>query len=96
LFNYNDDTKHNISVAAYFLAQKELPYDELCWMLAERQLYFQNNFQKPDENSISEYARKVSLSAPAYDVLCWLISEIDLILKNTKFKGNKKPSFILP
>jgi len=96
LFDYNDDTKHNISVAAYFLAQKEFSYDDLCWMLAERQLYLQNNFQKPDDISIRDHARKVYLSEPSYEVLCWLISEIDLILKMTKFKGNKKPSFILP
>jgi hypothetical protein len=96
LFNYNDEKKYNISVAAYFLAQKKIAYDYLCWMLAERQLYLQNNFQQQDENSIQEQAKKISLSTPTYDVLCWLISEIDLILKMTKFQGKNKPSFILP
>ena len=96
MFEYNDETKHNISVAAYFLAQKALPYEQLCWMLAERQLYLQLNFQKPDEGSIREQAKNISLSTPSYDVICWLISEIDFILKINNFKGNKKPSFILP
>ena len=96
MFEYNDEIKQNISVAAYFLAQKAFTYDQLCWMFAERQLYLQNNFQKPDENSIREYAKNISLSKPSYDVLCWLISEIDFLLKINKFKGNKKPSFILP
>ena len=27
-----------IKVAAYFLAKKNLSYDQLCWMLAEKQL----------------------------------------------------------
>ncbi|MFW9952782.1 MAG: hypothetical protein ACFFKA_21890 [Candidatus Thorarchaeota archaeon] len=96
MFDYNDEIKHNISVAAYFLAQKALPYEKLCWMLAERQLYLQNNFQKPEEGIIRDYARHIFTTEPTYDVLCWLISEIDYILKINNFKGNKKPSFIFP
>ncbi|MBY9009612.1 MAG: hypothetical protein KGD74_07100 [Candidatus Lokiarchaeota archaeon] len=95
MFDYNNDIKHDISVAAYFLAEKELTFDNLCWMLAERQLYLQNNFQKVDQNSIKQRAIKIYQTSPPYDVICWLISEVDFLLKRNYFKSNKKPHFIL-
>jgi hypothetical protein len=95
MFNYRDDVKQDISVAAYFLAEKELSYNDLCWMLAERQLYLQNNFRKADQNSIKTQAMKIYQTAPTYEVLCWLISEIDFLLKTKVFKSKEKPDFIL-
>jgi hypothetical protein len=95
MFEYDDNTKQDISVAAYLLAQKKLPFDDLCWMLADRQLYLQNNFQKANENAIKAQAIKIFGSQPSYDVLCWLISEIDFVLKMQKYQGMKKPHFIL-
>ena len=95
MFDYNNDTKQDISVAAYFLAEKEILFDNLCWMLAERQLYLQNNFQKVDQNSIKQRAIKIYQTSPPYDVICWLISEIDFLLKMKVFESNKKPHFIL-
>ena len=95
MFEYDDNTKQDISVAAYLLAQKKLPFDELCWMLADRQLYLQNDFQKANENAIKAQAIKIFSSRPSYDVLCWLISEIDFVLKMQKCQGMKKPHFIL-
>ena len=95
MFNYNEDVKHDISVAAYFLAEKKVPFDNLCWMLSERQLYLQNNFQNVDQNSIKQRATKIYQNSPPYDVICWLISEIDFLLKMNVFKSNQKPHFIL-
>jgi hypothetical protein len=95
MFKYNNDTKQDISVAAYFLAEKAITFDNLCWMLAERQLYLQNNFQKVDQNLIKQRATKIYQSSPPYDVICWLISEIDFLLKTNVFKKKKKPHFIL-
>ena len=95
MFNYNNDTKQDISVAAYFLAEKDIQFDNLCWMLAERQLYLQNNFQQVDQNSIKQRATNIYQTSPSYDVICWLISEIDFLLKMNVFKSNQKPHFIL-
>ena len=95
MFNYNDDIKHDISIAAYFLAEKKINFDDLCWMLAERQLYLQNNFQKVEQNTIKERAATIYQISPPYDVICWLISEIDFLLKRNYFKSNQKPHFIL-
>ncbi|MEJ2293330.1 MAG: hypothetical protein P8Y23_01000 [Candidatus Lokiarchaeota archaeon] len=95
MFKYDDDTKQDISVAAYYLAEKGNSYDDLCWMLAERQLFIQNNFQKPNQSLIKELAVKIYQTNPAYDVLCWLISEIDLLLKIKGLRDKHNPDFIL-
>ena len=95
MFNHDDDTKHAISVASYLFAEKRILYDDLCWMLAERHLYLQNEFQKADESSISQKAAEIYLTSPSYDILCWLISEIDLTLKRANYGGHPKPYFIL-
>jgi len=95
MFDYNNDIRHDISIAAYFLAEKEIIFDDLCWMLAERQLFLQNNLQKVDQNSIKQRATKLYQTSPPYEVLCWLISEIDFLLKRNYFKINQKPHFIL-
>jgi len=95
MFDYNNDIKHDISIAAYFLTAKKISFDNLCWMLAERQLYLQNNFQNVDQNSIKQRATKIYQTSPPYNVICWLISEIDFLLKRNYFKSNQKPHFIL-
>ena len=46
----NERIRERINIAAYYLAQMKLPYDTLCWMLAERKLYVQNNFKKTEKN----------------------------------------------
>ena len=95
MFNHDDDSKHEISVAAYLFAEKGLSFNNLCWMLAERQLYLHNEFQKADESLISQRAAEIYVTSPSYDILCWLISEIDLTLKHANYLGHPKPYFIL-
>jgi len=85
--------KQHISIAAYYLAQENHPYDTLCWMLAERELYIQNNFTRPGDNYIRKRAAEIFYSSPAYDVLCWLISEKEIFLKSRTRKSHSKTSF---
>jgi hypothetical protein len=77
----NERIRERINIAAYYLAQMNYPYDTLCWMLAERQLYLQQNFQTPEKNLIKKKAAEIFFSTPPYDILCWLISEFDINLK---------------
>ncbi|MFW9771489.1 MAG: hypothetical protein ACFFFB_05180 [Candidatus Heimdallarchaeota archaeon] len=78
----DDYLKQQINIAAYFLSHENHPYDTLCWMLAERELYIQYNFKKPKEDFIRKKAAKIFFAKPDYDVLCWLIAEKDIFLKN--------------
>jgi hypothetical protein len=95
MFDYNNDIKQDISHAAYLLAEKEITFDNLCWMLAERQLFLQNNFQNVEQDYIKQQANRIYQTSPPYDVICWLISEIDFLPKRNYFKNNQKPHFIL-
>ncbi|MFX1419257.1 MAG: hypothetical protein ACFE9N_10090 [Promethearchaeota archaeon] len=82
----NDDLISQINVAAYFLAQKRYTYDQLCWMLAERQLLVQRDPKYNQDDRIREKAAQIFFSGPTYDILCYLISEIDIMMKLSKKK----------
>lgn len=74
------DLKEYISFAAYFLSQNELSYDELCWMLAEKQLIIQKGDENVTENDIRQKAEEISHSSCSYDELCWLIAELKILV----------------
>jgi len=74
------DLKDNIAVAAYFLSQNELSYDELCWMLAEKQLIIQKGDKNISENDIRKLASEIFRSTSSYDELCWLIAELNILV----------------
>ena len=82
-----------INVAAYFLSQRNIPYDILCWQLSERQLYTQNNNQYAPNDMIKKRAAEIFFSAISYDVLCWLIAKLDILHGKETF--NKRPGLIL-
>ena len=82
-----------INVAAYFISKRNLPYDILCWLLAERQLYTENNKQHAPEKLIKKRAAEIFFSSPSYDVLCWLIAEHNTLHEKDTFK--KRPKLIL-
>ena len=86
-------SNEKINVAAYFLSQRNLPYDILCWLLAERQLYTQNNNQYAPNDVIKKRAAEIFFSSPSYDVLCWLVSELDIFHGKDTF--DKRPRLIL-
>ncbi|MFX0031227.1 MAG: hypothetical protein ACFE8E_00930 [Candidatus Hodarchaeota archaeon] len=88
-----NDLKEKISIAAYFLAKENHPYDTLCWMLAERQLFIQFNFRRPQEDLIRHKAAEIFFSNPNYDVLCWLIAEKNILIKDKKSERNSKHTF---
>ena len=89
----NKELKERINVAAYFLSKENLPYDKLCWMLAERQLY-RENFKLPTNTLIRERAAKIFFSSPPYDVLCWLIAELDNLIDSEIFNRDSTPRFL--
>ncbi|MBD3255187.1 MAG: hypothetical protein GF383_08840 [Candidatus Lokiarchaeota archaeon] len=81
---YRNIPEQEISVAAYYIWKDKNPYEVLCWLLAERQLYIEINFVKPSFLQIAERAEKIFSSEIPYDVLCWEIGLSNLIIqKNT-------------
>ena len=90
-----NNLKNQINTAAYFLSHRNHPYDTLCWMLAERELFIQFNFIRPQKEKIRKRAARIFFSKPPYDVLCWLIAEKDILFKSKMFKRSTKPTFYL-
>ncbi|MBY8991888.1 MAG: hypothetical protein KGD58_14185 [Candidatus Lokiarchaeota archaeon] len=77
----NNNFVDQIGVAAYYLSQKDHPYDTLCWMLAERQLITHQDPLYSDQERIREKAAQIYYDSLHYDVLIWLIAEFDVMLK---------------
>jgi len=75
-----------INVAAYYLSMNNLPYDTLCWMLAERQIWSDLGDSFEDDGIRDEIikprAAQIYFSCCEYDVLCWLIAEFDIKQKH--------------
>ncbi|MFW9874641.1 MAG: hypothetical protein ACFFG0_16160 [Candidatus Thorarchaeota archaeon] len=86
--NINNNLRHQIGVAAYYLSQKNYTYDTLCWMLAERRLIAQQDPMYAHKERIREKAAEIYFYSTPYDILVWLIAELDIKLK---IKKARKP-----
>lgn len=75
-----NNLKEYIDVAAYYLSQNQLSYDELCWMLAEKQVIIQKGDENVTENDIRQKAEEIFRSSCSYDELCWLIAELNILV----------------
>lgn len=81
-----DSFEDMVRVAAYFISENQLTYDELCWVLAERQLSLQRGDENVSKEDVKSKAEQVFQSSCTYDELCWLIGEVTVILqKNEEF-----------
>ena len=83
-----NNLRNQIGVAAYYLSQKNHPYDKLCWMLAERQLIAQQDPMQASRDKIREKAAQIYFDSLHYDVLIWLISQFDV---KRKISQSRKP-----
>ena len=71
------DLKTQIELEAYYLSEKNLAFDELCWMLAEELLKIQRKKRgKIAKIKIQEKAEEVYDLSYKYDDLCWRIAEL--------------------
>lgn len=76
------DDETTIRENAYFFSRKGFNYNDLCWILAEKQLNALNtekgNIKAED---IKKKAEEINRSSKKYDQLCWFISKIDVTNK---------------
>ena len=73
------DLKEMINVAAYFLSQNQLSYNDVCWLLAEKQLIIQKGDENVSVDDIRKKAEEIFRSSCTYDELCWLLSELKIL-----------------
>lgn len=75
--------EEQVNVAAYFISQNQLNYNELCWLLAEKTLILQKGYDNIKKEDIESKAEEVFNTSCTYDELCWLIGEVDIIMKKS-------------
>ncbi len=86
------DSQSSVELAAYYLSQKGYSYDDLCWMVAEKQIIAQKGVKKPSESDVKQMAGEVNSWGKNYDELCWLIAEFDSKAKLPTPTMSSKPS----
>jgi len=84
----DEDLKNRIRASAYFISLNRLSYNELCWMLAEKQLIIQLGNENVTEDKIRKKAEEIFRSSSTNDELCWLMAEINVLIEKGLLKIN--------
>ncbi len=72
----SEDSK--IQEKAYLYSQKGLQYNDLCWILAEKQLTILGRGKKPSKVDISKKSEEIFAAGRTYDELCWFIAKAEV------------------
>ncbi len=75
------DLETEIRVAAYFLSQKNLSYNDLCWLIAEKQIQTLYGRKTAPIEEVKKKAAEVYQSACSQDELTWLLAEITTLIE---------------
>jgi len=74
------DLKAEIEVAAYFLSQRNYSYNDLCWMLADKQFFIEKGQENYKKDEVRERAEEIFQQFYNYDNLCFLNAELEVII----------------
>ena len=83
----HDELKNYIDNSAYNLSDELIPYDVLCWELAEYQLIFEKGKGKYSERDVIKRAEEIFDLSLSYEDICWLISGLKVYIE----RSNKYP-----
>ena len=72
--------KSNVDLKAKELLHKDLPFDVLCWELAELQLIIEKGYGNYTDYEVSIIKNKIFKSLISYDEICWLISTLECFI----------------
>ncbi len=77
-----EDLKNKIEQEAYYLSEKKLSYDELCWIFAEESIQSEREIPgRISKFKIEEKAKEISELSYGNDELCWKIAELRVKMK---------------
>ena len=76
----NKKLKNQVEVKAKELMHKDLPFDVLCWELAEIQLIIEKGHGNYTEHEVSVMEKKIFNSTISYKEICWIISTLTCFL----------------
>ena len=75
----DDEFKELVEKEAYFISLNQLSYDELCWLLSERELSLNKGYENVTEDGIRKLAGEIYAQGLSYDELCWLNAEMTIL-----------------
>ena len=73
-----EDLEEKIRLEAYYISEKNLSYNDLCWSLAEELIKNQGN-ESNDIESIKKKGEAIFNQHYNYDELCWQIAKLTII-----------------
>lgn len=84
--NSKKDKKFRAQVEQFanYLLNEHLPYDDLCWELAEFQLIYEKGKKKYSEKQIRKKVEMLYEISPSYRELCWIIAMYKVFLAEIK------------
>ena len=74
--NENRKLKNQVELRAKELIHKGLPFDVLCWELAELQLVIEKGHGNYTNDEVSIMEEKIFNSTISYKEICWIISTL--------------------
>lgn len=76
----NRKLKNQVEVVAKELMHKDLPFDVLCWELAELQLIIEKAHGNYTDHEVSVMEEKIFNSTISYKEICWIIATLTCFL----------------
>ena len=76
--------KSQVDKGARNLIKKALPFDELCWELAELQLIIDKGVHQYTDHEVSTMEDKIFNAELTYEEVCWLIAYLTVFLRIQK------------
>ena len=71
--------KELVEKEAYFISLNQLTYDQLVWLLSERELSLNKGYENVTEEEIRKLAEEIHGLGLSYDELCWLNAEMKVL-----------------
>jgi hypothetical protein len=71
-----EEFKDLVDKEAYFISLNQLSYNELVWLLAEKELSLKKGYDNVTEEEIRNLAKEIFDQCCSYDELCWLNGEL--------------------
>jgi len=72
----NRKLKNEVELRAKELMHKELPFDVLCWELAEIQLIIEKGHRNYTHKEVRKMEEKIFNSTISYKEICWIIATL--------------------
>ena len=74
-----EEFKDLVEKEAYFISLNQLTYDQLVWLLAERELSLNKGYENVTEDEIRKLAEEIHGQGCSYDELCFLNAEMKVL-----------------